>query len=54
MILPCNLTYRSYFIEEFKQEYAEYPDVEIKIKKSVTKIKTEEACDDKNEPMLDY
>lgn len=43
-----------YFIEEFKQEYAEYPDVEIKIKKSVTKIKTEEACDDKNEPIFDY
>ena len=41
-------------IEELRREYAEYSDVKMTIKKSATKIKTEEACDDKNEPMFDY
>ncbi len=41
-------------IEELKREYADTPDIEFKIKKSVTTIKTEEACDDKNEPLFDY
>ena len=37
-------------IEELKREYAEYPEVKMTIKKSATKIKTEEDCDDKNDP----
>ena len=41
-------------IEDLKREYADYPDVKMTIKKSVTRIKTEEDCDDKNEPMFDY
>lgn len=41
-------------LEDLKSEYAEYPDVRITIKKSATRIKTEEDCDDKNEPVFDY
>ena len=41
-------------IEDLKREYADYPDVKMTIKKSVTRIKTEEDCNDKNEPIFDY
>ena len=41
-------------IEKLKREYADAPELKITIKKSATKIKSEEACIDKNEPMFDY
>ena len=41
-------------IEKLKREYADAPELEMTIKKSVAKIKTEEACIEKNEPMFDY
>ena len=40
-------------VEKLKREY-DVPGVEINIKKSATRIKTEEACFEKNEPMFDY
>ena len=42
-----------YHIDNLKKEY-DVPGIEIKVKKSTTRIKTEDACDDKNEPMFDY
>ena len=42
-----------YHIDNLKKEY-DVPGIEINIKKSATRIKTEEACFEKNEPMFDY
>ena len=41
-------------IEKLKREYADATELEMTIKKSVAKIKTEEACEDKNELIFDY
>lgn len=41
-------------IEKLKREYADAPELEMTIKKSVAKIKTEEACIEKNESIFDY
>ena len=42
-----------YHIDNFKKEYDE-PGIDIKVKKSTTRIKTEEDCYEKNEPIFDY
>ena len=41
-------------IENLKRECADYPDIKMTIKKSVTRIKTEEDCIEKNESIFDY
>ena len=45
-----------YHIDNLKKEYEEYdmPGIEIKVKKSTTRIKTEEDCFEKNDSMFDY
>ena len=40
-------------VEKLKRDY-DVPGVEINIKKSATRIKTEEACIEKNESIFDY
>ena len=42
-----------YHIDNLKKEY-DVPGIEIKVKKSTTRIKTEEDCYEKNEPIFDY
>ena len=43
-----------YHINNLKEEYIDEAGIEMTIKKSVTKIKTEEACDDENESIFDF
>ena len=42
-----------YHIDNLKEEY-DMPGIEIKVKKSTTRIKTEEDCYEKNDSMFDY
>jgi hypothetical protein len=42
-----------YNIDNLKKEY-DMPGIEIKVKKSTTRIKTEEDCFEKNDSMFDY
>ena len=42
-----------YHIDNLKKEY-DVPGIEIKVKKSTTRIKTEEDCFEKNDSMFDY
>ena len=42
-----------YHIDDLKKEY-DVPGIEIKVKKSTTRIKTEEDCFEKNDSMFDY
>ena len=42
-----------YHIDDLKKEY-DVPGIEMKVKKSVTRIKTEEDCFEKNDSMFDY
>ena len=41
-------------IEKLKREYADGSNLKMTVKKSVTKIKTEETCFEENESLLDY
>lgn len=42
-----------YHIENLTEEY-DVPGIEMKVKKSVARIKTKEDCYEKNEPMFEY
>ena len=43
-----------YHINNLKDEYIDEAGIEMTVKKSVTKIKTAEACDEQNESIFDF